>query len=101
MIIQYSNGTCQRCISCTFAHTVDSKMQAVRACFHAFKYIGGAQVIIVVRMKIEMLPGISLHDLCYKTANLRGSQYAKCVGQHNPFYGLRLQKVEVLEHIIF
>ncbi len=53
-IIQYRNGAGKGSITCSFAHTIDGKMYAMGAGFYAFQYIGGAQVVIIMCVKIEM-----------------------------------------------
>ena len=100
MIFQNSLHTGQRCITGTFAQTVDRSMKSLRTTQHGSQHIAHCQVVVIMRMEIEVSMRIALHHLPHIFDDLQRIQHTQCIRQHIPFDIRVHQCIHHLEDIL-
>ena len=84
MVFQNSLHTGQRCITGTFAQTVDRSMKSLRTTQHGSQHIAHCQVVVIMRMEIEVSMRITFHHLPHIFDDLQGIQHTQRIRQHIP-----------------
>ena len=100
MVFQDDLHTAERCISATLAESVHGDVQSATATQHGGKRIAHGQVVVVVRMEIEVRAGIAFLHLAHKFDDLQGIQHAEGVGEHKTLYLLVHQGIEQMIDVV-
>ena len=100
MVFQNSLHTGQRRITGTFTQTVDCGMKSLRTTQHSSQHIAHCQVVIIMRMEIEVSMRIALHHLPHIFDDLQRIQHTQCIRQHIPFDICVHQCIHHLEDIL-
>ena len=86
MVFQDGLHTGKRGIPGTLAQTVNGGVQTLAATQHSCQHVAHREVVIIMRMEVEMRVRIAFHHFPHELNDLQRVQHAQCVGQHIPLY---------------
>ena len=86
MVFQDGLHAGKRGIPGTFAQTVNGGVQALAATQHGGQHVAHREVVIIVRMEVEMRVRIAFHHFPHEFNDLQRVQHTQCIGQHIPLY---------------
>ena len=99
MIFQDCLHTCERGISRTLAQSVYRCVQPFNAAQHCCQYIAYRQIIVIVRMEIEMGLRITFFHLPHIFYHLQRIQDTQCIRQHKTLDTRIFQSIHQLEYV--
>ena len=94
MVFQDRLHTGQRSISRSFTQTVDGGVQSFHSAQHGSQHITYRQIVVIVRMKVEMQIGITLLHLAHILDNLQRIEHPQRIRKHEPTDSTVLQAVD-------
>ena len=97
MVFQNYLNACQWSITTSFSQSVHRYMYSLTTTKHGCQRIGYRQIIIIVRMEIKMLIGITLHHLAHELYTLQGIHNTQGIWKHEAF-NVRLR--QYVHHLI-
>jgi len=100
MVFQNSNHTGNRCIPCPLTQTVNRGMYPLYAGTNRSKGVGYREIVVVVRVKVEMQRRIAICHSLAESKRLIGRKYPQRIGKHKPKKGFVLQCIEYIVHIV-
>src|SRR5690554_4142167 len=86
MVVHHAQNAGQRGVAGSFAQSVDGGVYPAYAGLEGDVHIGYRKVVVVVGMKIEMHPGVTIAHGLTGLPGLVGTENAEGVGQHDAFY---------------
>ena len=100
VVVQHGDYARQRRIPGPFAQSVDGRMDALHSGFYGCGDVGDRQIVVVVRVEVEMQLRIAFHHVAAKSVAVVRVQHPERVGNHKAPDRLSFQRIDHLVNVV-